>query len=104
MPRTRQEVEQRREKALRMLAESEKNCIAEEWARFPLYALVIWFLCFAAWHTWPYLLNPTMWPKTQYALWLVAHVVGYVGAVLGAMLAVALLLTGGKVLDRDWTE
>jgi len=101
MPQTSRELETEERARLAMLDEQEQQRVSAEWSRLWIHIGVLWFGGFTAWHIWPYFLNPAMWPKTQYALWLVAHVVGYVGAVLGGLLAMALLATGGKIFEHD---
>lgn len=104
MTRTASDIDADRAWFFARLAQREQELCSAEKIRFVCHAFILWFVGVLCWHLWPYFLNPTMWPKTMYVLWCVGHVVVYVTAVLGALMAAACLFTGGKLFDSDWDE
>ena len=101
MPPQRIENETREEMLRRIDNEIRRERRLERWF---LRALMTWFLIVVAWHVWPYVSVPKNWPIMFTCLRAVMQIAGCVAALLGFLVTLAWIGSGGQLFKDDLYE
>lgn len=72
--------------------------------RLFLRTLMTWFLVVVVWHVWPYIVNEKNWPALMTAFRLAAQIIGVIAALLGALVTLAWVGSGGQIFKDDIYE
>ena len=72
--------------------------------RLFLRTLMTWFLVVVVWHMWPYIVNAENWPALMAAFRMAAQVIGVVAALLGGLVTLAWVGSGGQLFKDDIYE
>ena len=72
--------------------------------RLFLRTLMTWFLVVVVWHVWPYVVNAENWPALMGAFRMAAQITGVIAAVLGGLVTLAWVGSGGQLFKDDIYE